>query len=177
MRGRAAAFPFEAAGNVSVLCLLLVTMQGAERGNWWIAPAVILLSCGPAPADPHEAGRTFGPAAANEILTMMLATYATAATYVDEGELKDVYTRENGRRTETIAPMGDVFARPDHFRFVLGPTSNFPGEHSRLKPPVSHGVASRGIPQSPRHPKMTSTFDPDVELTVLQVAPQKTIRA
>ena len=94
----------------------------------WTVSAIVLLGCGPAPAGNPRGGRALGPQAAAEIFTTMLATYATAATYTDQGELVDVYTHENGRRYGTIASLNNSFLRPDRFRFVLGPESDFMGE-------------------------------------------------
>ncbi len=51
-----------------------------------------------------------------DIYAGMLATYAEARSYEDEGEVRTVFFESRGQRTD-IKPFTTAFVRPDAFRF------------------------------------------------------------
>lgn len=92
-------------------------MRGANGTCAWVVCAVVLSGCGPADSngsiDEHGSAAT-----AREALSTLLATYANAATYADEGELVHVITQVGRAATVTHATVSNAFVRPDRFRFV-----------------------------------------------------------
>lgn len=51
-----------------------------------------------------------------EIINRMISVYASADSYVDEGEVRTIFLEPSGRRTKVL-PFTTAFVRPSDFRF------------------------------------------------------------